>query len=272
MRNPIDRRHCGSPRRRRRAALLGVLVLMPALVISARAQDRSDTGRHRSEPVEVEREPADTVPTAASGWFFGGGPALLGGGTLFRLETATGAAVPWGPTGSPLFTSSRFRTRLDTNLGLALYAGRDWGERWSLRLDLAYGQLDVAAEARQGQSAGVFRFDRLGVTTVGLGVEARLTSTPSYPLFTAGVVMARLGASRESGLDQSQVGVRVGLGYSQVLGNNLALRLEGRLLRSAFTLDDFAPSVASGPAPEIELDVSNSLTFFEIVLGVALKP
>jgi hypothetical protein len=256
----------------RSIALAGAL----AMVLAggpAWGQERSDTGRRKPtpppppppEPVKVVApEPAERAEP--SRWSLGLGAGVVGGGSLFRVETVSGAAVPWGPEDSPLFTSARFRARLDTDLGFAAHVRRQMSATWSLRGDLSYTKMDVAAEALQGQTAAVFLYDRLAVTSLGLGAEARLSSTPSFPLLTAAFLVASCAADRETELDQTSLGLRLGLGYQMALPGKADLRLEFGLSRLGFDSSGIDPDVARDEEPEITVDAETAVNLFDVSL------
>ncbi len=247
--------------------LLVVLVLLvaPAMVLGQSSNTRSDTGRHKPKPKPVVKAP-QAPSTFQSSWSVGVTGGFQGGGDLWHLETQSGSAVPW--VSDVPFTSSRFNASLETNFGLGVFVERRMGSMWSLRADYTSSRMDVAAEALQGQQGAVFLYDRLTVSTAGLAAEVRLARLESYPYLSAGLVWNRVSAAREDHLDQNQLGGRLGLGYLRVLGPDHCLRAEARLSRSVFDVGSFLPQSSNDNQPEIEFDPTDSLSIFEVIIGL----
>lgn len=257
-----------------RTALL-VAVLQVTLTMPAAAQERSDTGRKRP-PTPAPK--AATPPPAASDsvaggerWIAGLGFGMVDAGDLFRVETVSGIAVPWGEVGRRRFTASRFTATIDPGSAVSAFAGRRLGAgRWWLRGELSRGAGDVAAKALLGQGGEIFYFDRLTFLMASLGAEARLTAYPSHPYGSVGLTVCRITADRARDLDQTGVGFHAAMGYRLRLGEAL-LALETRLRRIAIDINDFRPSVSTGSEPEIVYEPADVLWLFEIRL-VASHP
>lgn len=258
------------------AILLVAMIGLCGMTSVVAAQDtptRRDTGRHRPPPQPPERPDRegelDRTNAGRTPWFIGLGAGVLGSGDLWRLETISGAAVPWVATAP--FSSSRFSATLSNNVSAGLFVGRRVGPWGAVRLDLSSSRMDIGAEALQGQQGSVFLYDRLTVTTVGLAAEVRLALLASYPYVSAGAVWRRLSAAREYGLDQGRLGWQLGLGYLRALNPVFSLRAEARYSRIGFEMGDFRPLTAFASQPELEIDPADTLHFFAVVLAVQLN-
>jgi len=245
------------------------------LVDAAPAQTerpRSETGRHRL-PSAVGVSPNDSSRVVAansrSGWFVGLGAGLTGGGDLWRVATANDVSIPW--ESAVPFTSSRFNATLSNNFGAGIMVGRQLGDMWSLRLDLNSARMDVTAEAPQGQQAGVFGYDRLTMTILGLTGEVKLARVPSAPYASVGVIINSISAAREVELDQTQVGYRIGLGYLHALVPGVGLRAEARYSRTGFDAGSFVPQSTFPTQPEVEFVPAGDLNIFELILAVQMN-
>jgi hypothetical protein len=252
-----------------RTALL-VAVLLGLLTVPATAQERSDTGRKRPPaPAPKAAKSPHVAPEFVPGgerWIAGLGFGTVDAGDLFRVETVSGALVPWGDAGRQRFMASRFTATVDPGSAVSAFAGRRLGTgRWWLRGELSRGASNVAAEALRGQGGEIFQFDRLTFLTAGLGAEARLTAYPSHPYGSVGLTVCRITADRAKGLDQTGVGFHAALGYRQRLGEAL-LAVETRLRRIAIDIKDFRPSTATGSEPEVVYEPADVLWLFEIRL------
>lgn len=239
---------------------------------TARAQERGDTGRHLPPPPPPRKVEAPVTPVTpqftAGGdrWLAGFGFGSIDGGDLFRVQTAGGAAVPWGPPDNPRFTASRFTTKVDPGSAFSAYVSRRLGDgRWWLRTELSRGASDVAAEALLGQGGEIFRYDRLTFLSATLSAEARLTAWPSHPYAAAGLSVCRITADLADGLDQTGAGFQAAVGYRQRVGKAY-LALESQLRRIAIDIKDFRPSVATGSEPEVVYAPSDDLWLLEIRL------
>ena len=250
------------------------LVLALLTVVSATpgfGQDRTDTGRHK--PVAPQRREQAAAPVAAprftddgTRWLAGFGLGTIDGGDLFRVQTVSGSAVPWGSEGSPRFTASRFTAKVDPGGAVSAFVARRLGDgRWWLRSEFSRGASDIAAEALLGQGGEVFRFDRLTFLSAALTAEARLTTWPSHPFASAGLTLCRVTADLADGLDQTGVGFQASAGYRQRIGK-ASLALEAQLRRIAIDINEFRPSVAVGSQPELEYVPSDELWLMEIRL------
>jgi len=248
-----------------------------ALVVAANvasAQDRSDTGRHKPPPpvkavvdsVSVESKQPDAPGTRH--WYVGASGGIQGGSDLFRLEVLDGVGLPWDPDNGGGFQSSRFTATLDRNVSFGLFLARDLGSTWSVRADFGYSRMDVAAEALIGQSGAVFLFDRMDVLSLGLGAEARLTRSSSYPYAQFSVLLSHLGPVRADDLEQTNLGGRLGLGYLHSFERVWGLRFEGRLSVTGFSVGDYVPTTSSPGEPEIDYDPEDHLVFFEFLIGI----
>lgn len=261
-----------------RALRLPVLLLLALACLvaaaPARAQDRSDTGRRkvpRAVPVEPARPQEATTPAAddlseappfsatTDTWLAGIGLGFGDAGDLFRVETVTGAPVPWGRPGDTDFTASRFTATVDPGSVISAHLARRLGQgRWWLRADLTRGSGDIAAEALLGQGGEVYFYDRATFLAAGLGVEARLTSWPSHPYASLGLEACRLSADRYDDLADTGLGARAALGYRQRLGRGF-LGAEVGMSHSGFDINEFRPTVAEEPEPALTYDPAADL-------------
>ncbi len=243
----------------------------------ASAQDRSDTGRHKPKPpVEAVHDSTSQVPESkrdqdGGHWYLGASGGVQGGSDLFRLEVVDGVGLPWDPGTGGGFQSSRFTTSLDRNVSMGLFLARDLSSIWSVRADFGYSRMDVAAEALIGQSGAVFLFDRISVLNLGLGAEARLTRSASYPYAQFSVIMSHLSPVRAKGLEQTNIGGRLGLGYLHSFERVWGLRFEGRFSATGFSVGDYVPQTTLPGEPIIKYETEDHLLFFEFLIGVQAR-
>jgi hypothetical protein len=246
--------------------LTAMVFLIPGTVA---AQSRSDTGRHQPEPPAEEKEETETKKKAmARRWHFGMTGGIQGGSDMFRVEVVNGPPVPWDPANGGGFQSARFTTSLDRNFSLGFYVARDLGSIWSIRLDLGYSRMDVAAEALIGQTGAVFLFDRMDVTNLGVGMVARLAKADSYPYVLMSLLASHLGPIQAEALEQTNLGGRLGLGYLHPFQEVWGLVLEATLARTGFSVGDYVPQSSTADQPVIEYTYEDKLYFFEFKIGL----
>jgi hypothetical protein len=193
---------------------------------------------------------------------------VQGGSDLFRVEVINGPPVPWDPAHGGGFQSARFTTSLDRNFSLGLFVTRDLGSIWSVRMDLGYSRMDVAAEALVGQTGAVFLFDRMDVTQLGLGMVARLAQADSYPYALMSLLVSYLGPIRASDLEQSNLGGRLGLGFFHPFQEIWGLVLEATLAQTDFSVGGYVPQSSNLDQPELDYSAEDKLYFFEFKVGV----
>lgn len=245
--------------------LTAVVFLVPG---TGRAQSRSDTGRHQPPPPPEEKEEAQAKEHAQTRrWHFGMTGGVQGGSDLFRVEVVNGPAVPWDPATGGGFQSARFTTSLDRNFSLGLFVTRDLGSVWSVRVDLGYSRMDVAAEALTGQTGAVFLFDRMDVTNLGLGMVARLAKADSYPYALMSFLVSHLGPLSAEALEQTNLGGRLGLGYFHRFQEIWGLVLEATLARTAFSVGDYVPQSSNEDQPVLDYTSEDHLYLFEFKIG-----
>lgn len=245
----------------------------PALC-DAQAEDPvRDTGRYKPVPQVIEEQEEATTEKSPtdSRWFIGVEAGAQGGGDLWHVETASGlpAAAPWIAV-TP-FNSERFNATLETGFAAGLFVGRRMGEMWSLKAHLASARHDLAAEALQGQSAGVFLYDRLTMTSLVIATEVKMVSLASYPYLSVGVAWNHLSAAREKDLDQDQIGLQLGVGYVHQLSPDFSLKMEARYSRSSFDIGDFVPRTQTINQPVLKLDPATNLNLYGLYLGVQMN-
>ena len=261
----------------RASAWAAICLAMVLSVKIASAQDRSDTGRHKPKPpVEANEDstflkPEDSRDPRARHWYLGASGGIQGGSDLFRVQVVDGVGVPWEPVSGGGFQSARFTASLDRNASFGLFLARDLGSTWSVRADFGYSRMDVAAEALIGQTGAVFLFDRMSVITLGLGAEARLTQSSSYPYAQVSFLVSHLGPVRAKELEQTNIGGRLGLGYLHSFEKVWGVRFEGRLSATGFSVGDYVPRTSSPGEPVIEYDTQDHLVFFEFLIGIQVK-
>jgi len=258
---------------------LGLRVGLISLLVSGLsavpvfAQERSATGRHKPEPAAEEialedgEENRETQGSGTRRWHFGLSGGMQGGGDLFRIETADGSSVGWEMGNGKHFNASRFTATFDQDFVFNFHALWDVGRIWSVRGDFSWSRMDVAAEALAGQIGILYQFDRFTVVNLGLGLEARLAKAESYPFAEFELLVSSLSPAINTELQQTNLGGRLGLGYSQSLGPELALRFEARLAVTAFSVGDYVPSTILPTDPEVHYDPQDNVQFFEILLG-----
>jgi hypothetical protein len=173
-------------------------------------------------------------------------------------------AVRWQTLEGGSFASAKFKASLERNAGLGLTVRRTLGPVLSLRADLGYSRLDVAAEALLGQTGSVLLYDRMSVLRAGLGLDAQLASAPSYPYLGLAAGAVRLGPEMAADLEQTVAGVQAVLGYHRRVGRAVGLELEARLGKTGFDMGGFQPATVPAADREIEVQGTSSLTFFEI--------
>lgn len=261
------------------AAPRGWLLLMAMLALTAAvpalaADPPRDTGRHRPVVAVPAPEPRADSPDSARAvadglWQAGFAAGPTDAGRLFRAGTASGMTAVWGVGGHPLFTASRFTTKVDPGTGFGLFASRRLGDSaWRLRVEVARATCDVAAEALQGQAGEVFRFDRLTFLTGALAAEARLTSSLSHPYCSLGMTVCRMTGDLDGRLDQTRLGAQAALGYRQRLGATY-LGLEAQVRRIDMDIKEFRPTVVAGSQPELVYDPASSLWLMELRLSLS---
>lgn len=248
-------------------ALIALFALLPALADPAFAQTRSPSGRHRPAAPAAPDSAVSTqaAPEAPSGpWRLGVGVGSVGGGDLFRAEATDQDAVRWQSLEGASFASPQFKAGLERNAGFGLTVRRALGPVLSLRADLGYSRLDVAAEALLGQSGAVLLYDRISVLRAGLGLDVRLAAAPSYPFLGLGAGAVRLQPEMAADLEQTVAGVQAVLGYHRRVGPKVGLELEARLGKTGFDVGGFQPATVPPGDRIVEVDSPSSLTFFEI--------
>ncbi|MCP4573181.1 MAG: outer membrane beta-barrel protein [bacterium] len=256
----------------RRAIISLLLVMVLSLQITAAwAQSRSTTGRHRPRAQVDAEAAADTIPAPPRnpGWFLGFTGGAGAGSDLFSADVVNETPVRWASDAA--FVSDHFNASLDGAAEFGLFFGRRLDDRISLRGDLAWTDMAVAAEARTGQVGDVYRYDSMSILTASVGGEIRLVRTASHPYMGASLVLAKLSPNRNDDLAQTKLGGRLSLGYQYVLDRQWSLRLEGRVTRTGFGVGDWVPVVATNLGqPEVAVDEQSDLTTWGLVLGVQL--
>jgi len=246
-------------------AFTALMFLIPG---SVAAQSRSDTGRHQPKPPAQDKEEATPkTPAVTRRWHFGLTGGMQGGSDLFRVEVVDGPPVPWDPDNGGGFQSARFTVTLDRNFSMGIYLSRDLGSVWSVRMDLGYSRMDVAAEALLGQTGAVFLYDRMDVTNLSLGMVARLAQAASYSYALMSVVASHLGPASADDLEQTNLGGRLGLGFFHPFQKIWGLVLEASLARTGFSVGDYVPQSTTTDQPVLDYTSEDKLYFFEFQIG-----
>jgi hypothetical protein len=246
---------------------LCLLLALGLLATGAVAQ--TSTGRHRTERPAEEPPPREDFDDTARSWSFHAGAGALAAGDLARVRTAGSAGIPWDPPGGPEFNSDSFTLTLDESILLALGVGHRLSDRVWVRAAVSLAQLDVAARARVGQSAEVYRWDQLAVLLAGLDAELRLVRSPSYFYLVGGASLVRLSGQEGDQLDDTGVALRVGAGYHQRLAPGWGLRVEVRNNLAAIDRADLAVPVAGeGVSPDLRVEDSGTDHFWEILASL----
>lgn len=196
-----------------------VLVLAAALLLPscAPAEARVVSGR---TPAERER---GRLGEDTSRWSLDLGAGLAAGGDLFQVAAAQTVAWPTPRGGS--FQARRYDVTLDEDVLLA--GGLCWrtGTRSSLRLSLAWTEMDLTALANDSQFVAPVPWDRARFLRAGLVWEQRLTETRLRPYGLIGVGYSSLAAGNGA-LDQGGITPLLGAGALLRLAPRVDLRLE----------------------------------------------
>ena len=249
----------------RRAILFMVLVCALASTVSA----QSTTGRHRRKP-PVEPVPVQGYDDAEFGFFIMVGGGLMSGGDLVRVRTAD-VARRWDPPGGPEFQSDNFLLTLDESIAVSVALGARLSDRFWLRGDFGFGQLDMTAEARVGESAEIFQWDQMSLTMAALELECRLVRNPSYPYLLGGLTAIGVRGEGSDDYDETVVAPRVGAGYHLRVDRGWGLRVEIRDALGSLDFSDFRPPVVGDVVyPNIDLEEKDPQHFVEVLLSMQL--
>lgn len=214
--------------------MIRVLVLC-AMLAAASASQAQSTGRHRPAAA-----PADTVAmVVASPWHIVLNFGAASAGDLFRVRA--GGAVPWDPEGGAPFGSAEFVATLDEGFAYGVSILRDLSPWFALRADAAFTELPLTAEARVGETVRIFEYDDVALTSFTVGLEAKLTRSPSYPFLTAALGTTIADAAGSEAYDQTVLAGRYGAGWHQVLSQALAFRLEVCNTMLSLDFEDYRP-------------------------------
>ncbi len=248
-----------------RVLTLAILVCLLAGPLLA----QTSTGRHRRTAVEEEPLPTEATETTSKRWYFMPGAGLMTSGDLARIRTTGGGDQTWQPPGGIPFASDDFVLTLDESIALAVTVGRRLGSHFSLRLDLSAAQLPMAALARVGELAGVFRWDELAVVMLGLTTEYRFMQEPSYLYVLAGGTATQVSGNLSDDYDQTRPGLRFGGGFHQHLGSDWGLRLEIRDTVQMLEFADYRPPVPEGaPYPGVQVEDLGPQHMVEILISL----
>lgn len=239
----------------------------------ARAQTRTETGRHRPRPVVPTAEDKPQPPARSSfpddrGWTFGVAAGTLGAGRVFQAETVSGAAITWALGGGSPFQASRFNATFDQNFSMGLQLGKGLGRYLEAQAALGYASMNLGAEALAGQQGTVVLLDQVDVLTVGLGLVGKLVAAPSHPFVSAEALLTSLDPGSLRALEQTGMGWRLGLGFRQVFSDRWAARAQVRLGRTSLDLGDDFPNSILPDQPDVVVGSEDHLTFYEFIITV----
>lgn len=235
------------------AALLGAAAGLAAVPATA----QTSTGRYAPE---AARRPARFTLFAGAG--------VLTSGDVFSVDGAT--VQRWLTPGGTSFAAQRFTVTLDEDVETTLGLSYLVASGWRLRLDLAYGQMDMTALARTAEAVDLVRYDKLSAAMAAVAVEAALLSTSSYPYLLAGGVATSLSGDRTGDFDQTLLGLRGGIGFHWALDPSWGVRFEIRdTIHQIDTADHEVRLAGPGEAPAAE--ELGPQHFFEVggTLGIA---
>lgn len=196
------------------ALILAAALLLPA---HAMAEARVVTGR---TPAEREQERRGGAP---SRWSLDLGAGMAAGGDLFQVVAEQTVAWPTPRGGS--FQARRYDVTLDEDVLLAGGVSLRMSARGSLRLSLAWTEMDLTALANDSQYVTLVLWDRARFLRAGLVWEQRLTDTRLRPYGLVGVGFTSLAAG-DGTLDQAGITPLLGAGALLRLASRVDLRLE----------------------------------------------
>jgi len=242
------------------------------LAVEAQENPRSQSGRHLPR---VEKPAVPEVEGTSSGdprvWGVRAFAGNLRGGDLFEAQVVTGVAVPWVGLDPGGFKTSRFKARFENNPSFGIEVTRNLAADWRVSLGLRKSTLDVAANALVGQTGGRFRYDRMGVLTVQLGVQRDLVSLAAAPYLLGGLQLTRLDPTVNDDLGQSRFGWRLGLGYRQPVGDTTNLFLEGAVDRISLSRNGFTPVTQPPFDPQVVVEFRDRATFLGFQMGIEAR-
>ncbi len=248
-----------------------LLLLLPDLVI---AQNRSDTGRHKSKPMPKKAKNTEILTNISRSSKFHIG-LLVGnckGSSLFNASTVNGNIVPWSTLGGGSFNSARFSTKMHHNLMVGFLARYVYSPGHfngaSIRLGLDYSELEILAQAISGQVGSLLLYDRASVVNLSLGWEYPMADLASYPFVGAEILLNSFNPSMAFDLDQTNFGGRVLFGYILHLRENMGLRIEGHISRTVWSAGDFMPETTLETQPEIEFSGEDHTSYFDFLVGL----
>ena len=252
---------------------LGIVFLFSTQANNCLAQDRADTGRHKTPPKEEpdnSRKTAEVDPRA-SRWEIQVNGGLLGGGDLFRASNSTGEPVAWVPEDQGDWLTHRIRVRMESSFILGMQVQRKMGELISLRGGFSYAEAEIVAEAPIEEVAEVYPYDNVDIYIFSLGAEIRLTKeTLSYPYVGADLLVLGFSPQKSSFLSQTNFGGRLTLGYHHQFDPAWSFCFEAGVSRTAFSSGTF-------PIPEdiepqnLVYESENHLQIFEAKFAIGVK-
>jgi opacity protein-like surface antigen len=246
--------------RRMTAIVIGIW-----LVLTVAAAAQTSTGRHRAESEEEATEQEVASPSSSRFWI-GAGAGLATSGNLLRIRTAGESGIPWNPAGGASFVSENVLLTMDESVALAASFGGRLSDPLWYRLDGSLSTIDLAAEARVGEVAESFLWDRLGFVIVTAALEYRLTSADSFPYLFGGAGLMMVSGDEDDQFDQTRPTWRLGAGYQQRLTPDWSLRAEVRDAVASLDVDDYVPPVVGNQLPDYRIEEKGPQHVFELLL------
>ncbi len=257
------------------AFLLGGILLLAVLMLPAgraAAQSGHHTGRHKPKPRVIPAPQEDhVVQVEPSVWNISLALGNRLGGDLFRLEVVNGAVVPWVGLDPGGFQTSRFTADFEGSASWQAALSRELGAVWRLRAEVGHVSQDVTATALVGQTGAQFRYDRLGIWSLGVGIERDLVDLPSAPYMGVTGVISHWDPTVNDDLARTVWGGRISLGYRKMVGRRTSLFLETQLEGTVVDEGDFTPRAKPPFDPEAEVDFNEFVTFFAIRGGLRVS-
>jgi hypothetical protein len=223
---------------------------------------QSVTGRTR-QAVPPEGE------VSGGAWVLGAGAGFMSSGDLFTVVVANGSSPFWQAPGGGSFNAYEFTVTLDEDVQAGIFLAHPFVDRWWLRLDLSWSQMDMTAEARIAQTVELYRYDRLTVIMGALSIERELVHTRHFPFVLGGVALVDVGAKGTADLDQTLLGWRLGGGFQYSFDPHWAARFEIRDTIQQLDLAGHSPrTVAGTTTPAIEFEELGPQNFFELTFSI----
>jgi hypothetical protein len=244
---------------------LGLTGFLVALVSWNSSAAQTDTGRH----ADLRRHAPDTELVERD-WSLAIGAGVMASGDVIKVRVNSGNDLVWRPPAGGEFSSERFTVTLDEAVQIALSGAWRPARRLWLRGDLSWARQKAAALALVGQTVEPFLYDEWDVILAGLAVEYRLTQDRTYPYALVGGVLAVVRSRHDSAVDQDRWSLRLGAGLNHDIDRRWSLRIEVRDTLVDLDLEDYRPTAAGVPNPNLSIQTSQPQQFWEIFAAIRL--